>query len=143
MERPLTIAIICHPTLGGSGVVATDLGTALAERGHTVHIVSHRRPVRIASPHPRVRFHEVPVTRYPLFTYPPYTLALATKLAALCREEQIDVLHAHYAIPHAISAYLCRQMLGRDAPKIVTTLHGTDITLVGLDDSFYPMFNIF
>ncbi len=139
MERPLTIAIICHPTLGGSGVVATDLGTALAERGHTVHIVSHRRPVRIASPHPRVRFHEVPVTRYPLFTYPPYTLALATKLAALCREERIDVLHAHYAIPHAISAYLCRQMLGRDAPKIVTTLHGTDITLVGLDDSFYEI----
>ncbi len=139
MERPLTIAIICHPTLGGSGVVATDLGTALAERGHKVHIVSHRRPVRIASPHPRVRFHEVPVTRYPLFTYPPYTLALATKLAALCREERIDVLHAHYAIPHAISAYLCRQMLGRDAPKIVTTLHGTDITLVGLDDSFYEI----
>lgn len=139
MERPLTIAIICHPTLGGSGVVATDLGTALAERGHTVHIVSHRRPVRIASPHPRVRFHEVPVTRYPLFTYPPYTLALATKLAALCREERIDVLHAHYAIPHAVSAYLCRQMLGRGAPKIVTTLHGTDITLVGLDDSFYEI----
>lgn len=139
MEGPLTIAIICHPTLGGSGVVATDLGTALAERGHTVHIVSHRRPVRIASPHPRVRFHEVPVTRYPLFTYPPYTLALATKLAALCREERIDVLHAHYAIPHAVSAYLCRQMLGRVAPKIVTTLHGTDITLVGLDDSFYEI----
>ena len=139
MERPLTIAIICHPTLGGSGVVASDLGTALAERGHTVHIVSHRRPVRIASPHPRVRFHEVPVTRYPLFTYPPYTLALATKLATLCREERIDVLHAHYAIPHAVSAYLCRQMLGRGAPKIVTTLHGTDITLVGLDDSFYEI----
>lgn len=139
MERPLTIAIICHPTLGGSGVVATDLGTALAERGHTVHIVSHRRPVRIAAPHPRIRFHEVPVTRYPLFTYPPYTLALATKLAALCREEPIDVLHAHYAIPHAVSAYLCRQMLGRGAPKIVTTLHGTDITLVGLDDSFYEI----
>jgi len=139
MERPLTVAIICHPTLGGSGVVATDLGMALAERGHTIHIVSHRRPVRVSAPHPRVRFHEVPVTRYPLFTYPPYTLALATKLAALCREEPIDVLHAHYAIPHAVSAYLCRQMLGRHAPKIVTTLHGTDITLVGLDDSFYEI----
>ena len=139
MERPLTIAIICHPTLGGSGVVASDLGMALAERGHTIHIVSHRRPVRVSSPHPRVHFHEVPVTRYPLFTYPPYTLALATKLAGLCREEPIDVLHAHYAIPHAVSAYLCRQMLGRRAPKIVTTLHGTDITLVGLDDSFYEI----
>ncbi len=139
MERPLTVAIICHPTLGGSGVVATDLGMALAERGHTIHIVSHRRPVRTSTPHPRVRFHEVPVTRYPLFTYPPYTLALATKLAALCREEPIDVLHAHYAIPHAVSAYLCCQMLGRRAPKIVTTLHGTDITLVGLDDSFYEI----
>ncbi len=139
MERPLTVAIICHPTLGGSGVVATDLGMALAERGHTIHIVSHRRPVRASTPHPRVRFHEVPVTRYPLFTYPPYTLALATKLAALCREEPIDVLHAHYAIPHAVSAYLCCQMLGRRAPKIVTTLHGTDITLVGLDDSFYEI----
>ncbi|MDE0102358.1 MAG: N-acetyl-alpha-D-glucosaminyl L-malate synthase BshA [Bryobacterales bacterium] len=139
MERPLTIAVICHPTLGGSGVVATDLGLALARRGHSIHVVSHRRPVRISATHPRFRFHEVPVTRYPLFTYPPYTLALATKLATLCRTKPIDVLHAHYAIPHAVSALLCRQMLGDSAPKIVTTLHGTDITLLGLDDSFYEI----
>lgn len=139
MERPLTVAIICHPTIGGSGVVAAELGMALAERGHEVHVVSYLRPVRVAEAKPRLHFHEVPVTRYPLFQYPPYTLALASKLAALCREQRIDVLHAHYAIPHAVSAYLCCQMLGEGAPKIVTTLHGTDITLLGLDESFYEI----
>ena len=139
MARPLTIAIICHPTVGGSGVVAAELGMALADRGHQVHIVSYRRPIRVAEERPNVCFHEVPVTRYPLFQYPPYTLALATKLAQLCRQQPIDILHAHYAIPHAVSAYLCRQMLGEGAPRIVTTLHGTDITLVGLDESFYEI----
>ena len=139
MERPLNIAIICHPTIGGSGVVAAELGIALAERGHEVHVVSYVRPVRVTGAQPNLHFHEVPITRYPLFKYPPYTLALATKLAALAREKPIDVLHAHYAIPHAISAYLCKQMLGDQAPKIVTTLHGTDITLLGLDESFYEI----
>ena len=139
MERPLTIAIICHPTIGGSGVVAAELGMALAERGHEVHIVSYLRPVRVAESQPRLHFHEVAITRYPLFKYPPYTLALATKLATLAREHPIDILHAHYAIPHAISAYLCKQMIGEGAPKIVTTLHGTDITLLGLDESFYEI----
>ena len=139
MERPLTIAIICHPTIGGSGVVAAELGMALAQRGHEVHVVSYVRPVRVAESQARLHFHEVPVTRYPLFKYPPYTLALATKLARLAREQPIDILHAHYAIPHAISAYLCKQMLGEGAPKIVTTLHGTDITLMGLDESFYDI----
>ncbi len=139
MERPLNIAIICHPTIGGSGVVAAELGIALAERGHEVHVVSYVRPVRVSETQPSLHFHEVPITRYPLFKYPPYTLALATKLAALARERPIDILHAHYAIPHAISAYLCRQMLGGQAPKIVTTLHGTDITLLGLDESFYEI----
>ena len=139
MERPLRIAIICHPTIGGSGVVAAELGMALAERGHEVHVVSYVRPVRVADSQPRLHFHEVAITRYPLFKYPPYTLALATKLAALAREHPIDILHAHYAIPHAISAYLCKQMLGDGAPKIVTTLHGTDITLLGLDESFYEI----
>ncbi len=119
--------------------MATDLAFALARRGHSIHVVSHRRPVRGSLTHPRVHFHEVPVTRYPLFTYPPYTLALATKLATLCRAEAIDVLHAHYAIPHSVSALLCQQMLGESAPSIVTTLHGTDITLLGLDDSFYEI----
>jgi L-malate glycosyltransferase len=139
MERPLNVAIICHPTIGGSGVVAAELGMALAERGHEVHVVSYLRPVRIADPPPGLHFHEVPVTRYPLFKYPPYTLALATKLATLARERPIDILHAHYAIPHAVSAYLCKQMLGGQEPKIVTTLHGTDITLLGLDESFYEI----
>ena len=139
MERPLNIAIICHPSVGGSGVVAAELGIALAERGHETHVVSHQRPIRVAEPQERVHFHEVPITRYPLFKYPPYTLALATKLAQLCREKPIDILHAHYAIPHAVSAYLCKQILGEGAPKIVTTLHGTDITLLGLDSSFYDI----
>jgi len=139
MERSLGVAIICHPTIGGSGVVAAELGMALAERGHEVHVVSYLRPVRVAEAKPRLHFHEVPVTRYPLFQYPPYTLALASKLTQLCREQKIDVLHAHYAIPHAVSAYLCCQMLGEGAPKIITTLHGTDITLLGLDESFYEM----
>lgn len=138
-DKPLTIAIICHPTVGGSGVVASELGMALAERGHEVHVVSYLRPVRVTEALPRVHFHEVPITRYPLFQYPPYTLALATKLATLSREHPIDILHAHYAIPHAVSAYLCREMLGNAHPKIVTTLHGTDITLLGLDESFYEI----
>ena len=138
-DRPLHVAIICHPTIGGSGVVAAELGMALAERGHEVHVVSYLRPVRVAEAKPRLHFHEVPITRYPLFQYPPYTLALATKLATLCREHPIDILHAHYAIPHAVSAYLCRQMLGAGAPKIVTTLHGTDITLPGPAESFYEI----
>ncbi len=137
--KPLTIAIICHPTIGGSGVVAAELGMALAERGHDVHIVSYLRPVRVTEAKPRVHFHEVPITRYPLFQYPPYTLALATKLATLSREHPIDVMHAHYAIPHAVSAYLAKQMLGDRSPKIVTTLHGTDITLLGLDETFYEI----
>ena len=139
MERPLRIAVICHPSVGGSGVVAAELGMALAERGHEIHVVSHQRPVRVAECPKLVTFHEVPITRYPLFKYPPYTLALATKLVQLCRERPIDLLHAHYAIPHAASAYLCKQMLGDGAPKIATTLHGTDITLLGLDSSFYDV----
>jgi len=120
-------------------VVATELGIALAERGHTIHIVSHMRPVRATGPPERVHFHEVQIARYPLFKYPPYTLALATKLAVLCREHPIDLIHAHYAIPHAVSAYLAQQMLGDGAPKLATTLHGTDITLVGMDESFYDI----
>ncbi len=139
MERRLSVALICHPSVGGSGVVATELGLALAERGHQAHIVSHMRPVRAAATPEGVTFHEVPIARYPLFKYPPYTLALATKLVQLCREHPIDILHAHYAIPHAASAYLCRQMLGEGAPKIATTLHGTDITLLGMEASFYDI----
>lgn len=139
MERPLNIAIICHPMIGGSGVVAAELGMGLAERGHEVHVVSYVRPVRVNEAETRVHFHEVPIARYPLFQYPPYTLALATKLATLSRKHPIDILHAHYAIPHTASAYLAKQMLGEQSPKIVTTLHGTDITLLGIDESFYEI----
>jgi N-acetyl-alpha-D-glucosaminyl L-malate synthase BshA len=135
----LKIAIVCHPTFGGSGVVASELGLALARRGHKVHFVSHAMPFRLPASHPNTSFHEVEVSDYPLFTYPPYSHALAGKLISICREEALDIIHAHYAIPHAVSAYLCRQALGTRLPKIVTTLHGTDITLVGLDASFYEI----
>ncbi len=135
----LELGIICHPTFGGSGVVASELGMALADQGHQVHVFSHVRPFRLPATYPNTHFHEVEVTSYPLFKYPPYTLALATRLAAVCRQRRLDLLHAHYAIPHAISAYLCRQMLASSSPRLVTTLHGTDITLVGLDASFYEM----
>lgn len=139
MEEPLSVGIICHPTAGGSGVVASELALALAERGHRIHVFSYERPIRLADPQPRVQVHEVPVTRYPLFKYPPYTLALATKILQVVREKRIDILHAHYAIPHAISNYLAQQMLGPEAPRAITTLHGTDITLIGLDDSYFDI----
>lgn len=135
----MKIAIVCHPTFGGSGVVASELGLALAKRGHRVHFVSHAMPFRLPTSHPNTFFHEVEVSDYPLFTYPPYSHALAGKLIAISREEALDVIHAHYAIPHAVSAYLCRQALGTRLPKIVTTLHGTDITLVGNNRSFAPV----
>lgn len=135
----MNLGIVCYPTFGGSGVVASELGLALAERGHQVHVFSYLRPIRIPESNPNMHFHEVEVTTYPLFQYPPYTLALATKLAVTCRETPIDVLHAHYAIPHSISTYLCRQMMADRMPKLVTTLHGTDISLVGLDESFYEI----
>jgi len=155
-QRRLNLGIVCHPAYGGSGVVASELGLALASRGHQVHFFSHSLPFRVPSGHPNTFFHEVEVTSYPLFKYPPYTLALATKLADVHRERELDILHVHYAIPHAISAYLCCEMLGDPSgailegtldqasgrsprPKTITTLHGTDITLVGLDSSFYDI----
>ncbi len=131
------IAIVCYPTHGGSGVVASELALGLAERGHIVHIVSYSVPFRLREFNPRVRVHEVEVATYPLFKYPPYTLGLATKLAEVAAEQSLDVIHAHYAVPHAVSAFLAREIIGEGAPKIVTTLHGTDITLVGADESFH------
>jgi N-acetyl-alpha-D-glucosaminyl L-malate synthase BshA len=133
----MKIAIVCYPTHGGSGVVASELALGLADRGHTVHIVSYAVPFRLRAFNPNVRVHEVEVTTYPLFKYPPYTLGLATKLAQVASDEGIDVIHAHYAMPHAVSAFLAREILGGTSPKIVTTLHGTDITLVGADESFH------
>lgn len=135
----MRIGILCHPTYGGSGIVATELGLALAARGHRVHFVSHALPFRLPEGHPNTWFHEVGVTTYPLFKYPPYSQVLAGTLVDICRQEMLDVVHAHYAIPHAVSAYLCRQILASPLPAIVTTLHGTDITLIGIDSSFYEI----
>jgi len=134
------IGITCYPTFGGSGVVATELGIALAQRGDDIHFISYALPSRLnVLLQERVHFHEVTVTSYPLFDpYPPYTLALATKMAEVAAYEKLDVLHVHYAIPHAISAYLAKQIHGGDL-KVVTTLHGTDITLVGRDESYLPI----
>lgn len=136
----MRIGITCYPTFGGSGVVATELGIALAKQGDEVHFISYALPSRLNYLHERVRFHEVTVTPYPLFDdYPPYTLALATKMAEVADYEKLEVLHVHYAIPHAISAYLAKQILGSRGPKVITTLHGTDITLVGRDESYLPI----
>lgn len=135
----MRIGITCYPTFGGSGVVATELGMELARLGYEVHFISYALPSRLNVLHQRVRFHEVTVTAYPLFSdYPPYTLALATKMAEVAAYEKLDILHVHYAIPHAISAYLAKQILRSDL-KVVTTLHGTDITLVGRDASYLPI----
>ena len=136
----MRIGITCYPTFGGSGVVATELGIALAKGGDDVHFISYALPSRLNVTHERVRFHEVTVTNYPLFDpYPPYTLALATKMAEVADYEKLDVLHVHYAIPHAISAHLAKEILGSTGLKVVTTLHGTDITLVGRDPSYLPI----
>lgn len=138
-NRPLTLGIVCHPAYGGSGVVASELGLALASRGHTVHFFSHSLPFRVPDERENIFFHEVEVSSYPLFKYPPYTLAIATTLAKVHRETPLDLVHVHYAIPHAISAHLARELLGDESPRIVTTLHGTDITLLGLDSSFFEI----
>jgi N-acetyl-alpha-D-glucosaminyl L-malate synthase BshA len=135
----MKIGITCYPTFGGSGVVATELGLALAKRGDDVHFISYAMPSRLNILHERVHFHEVTVTPYPLFDpYPPYTLALATKMAEVASYQKLDILHVHYAIPHAISAHLAKQIL-RANLKVITTLHGTDITLVGRDESYLPI----
>jgi len=136
----MKIGITCYPTFGGSGVVATELGIALAAGGDDVHFISYALPSRLSIFHERVHFHEVTVASYPLFDpYPPYTLALATKMAEVASYEKLDVLHVHYAIPHAISAHLAQEILASSSLKVITTLHGTDITLVGRDPSYLPI----
>jgi N-acetyl-alpha-D-glucosaminyl L-malate synthase BshA len=143
----MKIGITCYPTYGGSGVVATELGIELAERGHDIHFITYAEPIRLTGPHPNIHYHEVEVSRYPLFEYPPYDLALATRMAEVAELYSLDLLHVHYAIPHSVSAMLAKQMLafgnGPGAPPrrlpFVTTLHGTDITLVGLDHSYLPI----
>lgn len=137
----MKIGITCYPTYGGSGAVATELGIALAARGHEVHFITYAQPFRLPSFLPRVFFHEVDVGRYPLFEYPPYDLALAVKMHEVVIDRQLDILHCHYAIPHATSAWIAREMLreaGSDV-KVMTTLHGTDITIVGQESSFFAI----
>lgn len=128
------IGITCYPTVGGSGVVATELGKALAERGHEVHFITSSLPFRLEDGTANIFYHEVEVNQYSVFRYPPYDLALASKMADVIKREGLDLLHVHYAIPHSISAYLAKEMVDRDV-KIVTTLHGTDITVLGYDPS--------
>jgi N-acetyl-alpha-D-glucosaminyl L-malate synthase BshA len=135
----MKIGITCHPVTGGSGVVASELGIALVERGHQVHLISYDLPVRIDRFMENLFYHQVDVAIYPLFKYPPYTLALAAKLAEVAKTWNLDLLHAHYAIPHATCCFLAKAMLKNNSPKVITTLHGTDITLVGSDKSFHQM----
>ncbi len=133
----MKIGIICYPTHGGSGVVASELAIAMAKKGHEMHIVSYAPPFRLRSFYQNIYVHEVGVASYPLFKYPPYALGLATKLVELVEEYNIELIHAHYAVPHAASAYLAKQILNSSGIKTITTLHGTDITLVGADSSFH------
>jgi N-acetyl-alpha-D-glucosaminyl L-malate synthase BshA len=137
----MKIGIVCYPTFGGSGVVATELGNALAHKGHQVHFITYDMPVRFDSFSPNLFYHEVQVSDYPLFDYQPYELVLSSKLVDVVKHEKLDLLHVHYAIPHASAAYMAKQILASQGIKIpyITTLHGTDITLVGKDASFEPV----
>ncbi|WP_396596305.1 N-acetyl-alpha-D-glucosaminyl L-malate synthase BshA [Dokdonia sp. R86516] len=136
----MKIAIVCYPTFGGSGVVATELGIALSKRGHEVHFVTYKQPVRLALLNDNIHFHEVNVPDYPLFHYQPYELALSSKLVKIIKKEKIDILHVHYAIPHAYAGYMAKEMLKQEGIHVpmVTTLHGTDITLVGSHPFYRP-----
>ncbi len=137
----MKIGIVCYPTFGGSGVVATELGKALADNGHQVHFITYSQPARLDFFNENLFYHEVSVSKYPLFDYPPYELALASKMVDVIRYEKLDILHVHYAIPHASAAFMAKQILasfGIHIP-VVTTLHGTDITLVGRDATYKPV----
>ena len=138
-NRPLKIAVTCYPSVGGSGVVASMLGEELARRGHEVHFISYERPFRLPANAPRIHFHPVVINDYGLFKYPDYTLPLSVKMAEVSRDHQLDILHVHYAVPHATAAILARSMLPPEQqPRIVTTLHGTDSTLLGADPGYGP-----
>ena len=133
----MRIGITCYPTYGGSGIVATELGLELAQRGHEVHFISYANPIRLDPDTPGIHYHEVEVSTYPLFQYPPYSLALASRMAEVAERHKLDLLHVHYAIPHSISALLAQQMVTERCLPFITTLHGTDITLVGADRSYF------
>lgn len=137
----MRIGIVCYPTFGGSGVVATELGKALAKEGHEIHFITYSQPTRLDFFNENLFYHEVDIRTYPLFQYPPYELALASKMVNVVRYEKLDLLHVHYAIPHASAAYMAKQILRTEGIEIpvITTLHGTDITLVGKDASYEPV----
>lgn len=137
----MNIGIVCYPTYGGSGVLATELGKALAEKGHNIHFITYQQPVRLSGFHTNIFFHEVSVPTYPLFDYPPYESALSSTMVDVILNHKLDVLHVHYAIPHAAAAFMARQILLRQGYEIpvITTLHGTDITLVGRDKTYSPV----
>ncbi|ANY68902.1 N-acetyl-alpha-D-glucosaminyl L-malate synthase BshA [Paenibacillus sp. BIHB 4019] len=141
MARKLKIGITCYPTLGGSGVVATELGKLLAERGHEIHFITHSIPFRLGHFNKNIFFHEVEVNDYYVFRYPPYDLSLASKMAQVAKMEKLDLLHVHYAVPHAVCAHLAKQMIG-DELKTVTTLHGTDITVLAQDESLKDLIRL-
>ncbi|HAN66350.1 MAG TPA: N-acetyl-alpha-D-glucosaminyl L-malate synthase BshA [Chitinophagaceae bacterium] len=137
----MNIAIVCYPTFGGSGVLATELGKVLAEKGHNIHFITYQQPVRLSGFHTNIFYHEVRVPTYPLFDFPPYETALASAMVDVVNNHQIDLLHVHYAIPHASAAYMAKQILAKQHKHIpvITTLHGTDITLVGKDKTYSPV----
>ncbi|MFO7892839.1 MAG: N-acetyl-alpha-D-glucosaminyl L-malate synthase BshA [Longimicrobiales bacterium] len=139
MGEQLKVGITCYPVYGGSGVVATELGMELAKRGHEVHFITYAQPFRLSRFMENVYYHEVEVPIYPLFEYPPYSLALAVEMQNTAERRDLDVLHVHYAIPHATSAWLAKELMQGEGPKVVTTLHGTDITLVGRDPSYHSV----
>lgn len=135
----MKIGIVCYPTVGGSGVIATELGHALASKGHKVHFITYEIPFRLNLENPNIFFHEVNIHNYDLFRYPDYALTLAVRIAEVVKEKELEILHVHYAIPHATSAFLAKQLLGNKCPAIITTLHGTDITLVGKDSAYFEI----
>lgn len=137
----MRIGIVCYPTFGGSGVLATELGKALADKGHSVHFITYQQPVRLNVFNANIYYHEVRVPTYPLFDYPPYEVALASTMVDVILNHDLDLLHVHYAIPHASAAYMAKQIIGKQGRKIpvITTLHGTDITLVGRDKTYEPV----
>jgi L-malate glycosyltransferase len=140
-EKYMQIGIVCYPTFGGSGVLATELGKALAQKGHQVHFITYQQPVRLNVFVPNIFYHEVQVPTYPLFDYPPYETALASTMVDVIKNNQLELLHVHYAIPHASAAYMAKKILEQEGIEIpvITTLHGTDITLVGRDKTYAPV----
>ena len=140
-QENMRIGIVCYPTFGGSGVLATELGKALADKGHSVHFITYQQPVRLNVFNANIYYHEVRVPTYPLFDYPPYEIALASTMVDVINNHDLDLLHVHYAIPHASAVYMASKIVEKSGRKIpfITTLHGTDITLVGRDKTYEPV----